>query len=380
VNVARWEISSNQVTPDCPTAWSIKKTRLRGGKQEGVDLIVVDNGKLRFTVVPTRGMGLLSATLGDVRLGWDSPIKEVVHPRHINLQARGGLGFLDGFNEWMCRCGLENNGGPGPDTFINNVGDEATMELTLHGKIANLPAQEVEIVVDREAPYRIRIRGKVAETMFLGPKLELTTEISTEPGTNALRIADTITNNGGQPQEFQILYHTNFGKPLLEAGSTVLAPVKRVAPMNTHAAKSVSTYSVYEAPTAGWIEQVYCLWPLADEKEQTLLMLRNRAQDQAVSIAYSTKELPYLTLWKNTAAERDGYVTGLEPGTNFPYTRRIERKHGRVPKLAAGASHHVTIDVSVHVGKDAVKQVADRIMAIQGDRKTTIDKKPMKVQ
>src|SRR2546425_6787171 len=94
------------------------------------------------------------------------------HPKLINLQARGGLGWLDGFNEWMCRCGLENNGHPGTDRFINNVGDEATMELTLHGKIANLPAQEVEVLVDREAPYRIRLRGRVDERMFYGPKLE----------------------------------------------------------------------------------------------------------------------------------------------------------------------------------------------------------------
>jgi murein DD-endopeptidase MepM/ murein hydrolase activator NlpD len=53
--------------------------------------------------------------MGDVYLGWNSPVKEVVHPRLINLQSRGGLGWLEGFNEWMVRCGLENNGHPGVD-------------------------------------------------------------------------------------------------------------------------------------------------------------------------------------------------------------------------------------------------------------------------
>ena len=60
--------------------WHIRKRILQGGKQEGVELIEVDNGKLRFRVIPTRGMGILDVNLGDVRLGWDSPIKEVVHP------------------------------------------------------------------------------------------------------------------------------------------------------------------------------------------------------------------------------------------------------------------------------------------------------------
>src|SRR5207237_776857 len=99
----------------------------------------------------------------------------------VNLQARGGLGWLDGFTEMMCRCGLENNGQPGTDRFINNVGDEATMELTLHGKIANQPAQEVEILVEKEAPHRITVRGIVHERMLFGPKLELATELTTTP-------------------------------------------------------------------------------------------------------------------------------------------------------------------------------------------------------
>ena len=56
-------------------------------------------------------------------------------PKYINLEARGGLGWLEGFNEWLARCGLEWAGHPGPDRFINNVGEQAEMNLTLHGKV-----------------------------------------------------------------------------------------------------------------------------------------------------------------------------------------------------------------------------------------------------
>ncbi len=379
VDIQTWEVSSRDVTPACPTPWSVRKYALHGGKQEGVALVVVDNGKLQFTVIPTRGMGVLSVTMGDVRLGWDSPVKDVVHPQFVNLESRGGLGWLDGFNEWMCRCGLEFMGHPGPDKFITNVGDEATMMLTLHGKIANLPAQEVEVVVDRQPPYRIRVRGRVDERMFFGPKLELQTEISTEPGAATLRITDVITNHGGQAQEFQLLYHTNYGKPLLEAGSTFLAPVERLTPFNDTAAKGVATYNQYDAPQPGYIEQVFCMRLLTDRDGRTLVMLRNKARDRAVSLAYATRDLPYFTLWKNTVAEQDGCVTGLEPGTGFPHNRSIERKLGRVPKLAPGASHRVALDVEVLIGKDQVKGAADRIRAIQGDRKPTIDAQPSKL-
>lgn len=376
VHVDAWEVKTQEAVPAGPAGGSVRKVTLRGGKQEGVDLIILDNGKLQITIIPTRGMGILHALMGDVRLGWDSPVQEVVHPQFIDLQGRGGLGWLDGFNEWLCRCGLENNGAPGPDRFINNVGDEAAMELTLHGKIANLPAQEVEVIIDRDPPYRMRVRGRVDEKMFYGPKLELETEISTEPGAPSFRIADVITNRGGQDQEFEILYHANFGPPLLEAGSRFLAPASRVTPINERAAKAIATYADYLGPTPGFIEQVYCLHPRADAQGRTLIMLQNRAADRGVSMAYAVNELPYLTLWKNTAHQAEGYVTGLEPGTNFPNHRSVERKFGRVPKLAPGASHRAAIEVGIHVGSSQVKRVADEIAAIQGARPPVLDPKP----
>jgi hypothetical protein len=303
-------------------------------------------------------------------------VKEVVHPRFINLQSRGGLGWLEGFNEWMVRAGLESNGHPGTDKFINNVGDEATMELTLHGKIGNIPASEVEVVVDREPPYRIHIRGRVDERMFYGPKLELRTEISTVPGSTELRISDTVTNRGEYEQEFELLYHTNFGRPLLEAGATFMAPIARLTPFNENAAKSIAQHAIYAAPTPGFIEQVYCIRPLAGADGRTEVLLQNKARDRGVSMSWSLQELPYLTQWKNTPPELEGYVTGIEPGTGFPANRRVERKYGRVPKLKAGESHTATIDFAIHLDGGAVKSAADRIAKIRGDTKPTIDTEP----
>lgn len=369
------EIHGKDVTPESP-GWSVQKRTLRGGKQDGVEIIIVDNGKLQFTVIPTRGMGVLSVKMGDVRLGWDSPVQELVHPRHINLQSRGGLGWLDGFNEWMVRCGLESNGHPGTDKFINNVGDEATMDLTLHGKIQNIPASEVEVIVDRTSPPRIRIRGVVNERMFYGPKLELQTEISTEVGASTFRISDTITNRGSEEQEFQIIYHANYGRPLLEDGASFMGPIERLTPFNEHAAKEVGRYATFDGPTPGNIEKIYCLTPRADKDGRTLIALQNKARDRAVSMSFLVKELPFVSLWKNTNAEGEGYVTGLEPGTNFPNNRRIERQFGRVPKLASGASHSATIDFAIHVGTQQVRRVSDQIAAIQDGVKPIFDTQP----
>ena len=176
-------------------------------------------------------MGILSATgrghppgLGFAGQGGRAP------ERH-QLSARGGLGWLDGFNEWLVRCGLENNGQPGTDKFINNVGDEATMELTLHGKIANIPASEVEVVVEQEAPYRIHIRGRMDERMFHGPKLELQTDISTSP---ARHISDQRHRDQPRRERARIPapLPRELRQPAAGGGFGLLAPVERVTPFN----------------------------------------------------------------------------------------------------------------------------------------------------
>src|SRR5262245_40090905 len=376
VDLEDWQITARETSVAPDIEWSVRKQRLHGGKQDGVDLIVVDNGQLTIKIVPTRGMGILRVLMGDVRLGWDSPVSEVVHPKYINLEARGGLGWLEGFNEWLARCGLEWAGHPGQDSFINNVGEPAEMNLTLHGKVENIPASEVEVIIDREPRPRIRVRGRVDERAFYGPKLELWTEVSTEPVSSRLRIEDTITNQSAFESEFQILYHVNYGPPLLGAGSHFSAPVRRVTPFNAHAAKDVSTYADYAGPVRGFIEQVYNLHPFSDGDGRSMLMLSNAERNRAVSMTFAVAELPYVTLWKNLTALDEGYVTGLEPGTGFPYTRRIEREAGRVPKLKPGETRHFAIDFGVHTTTAAVAAVDEQIKRIQNGRPTQIDRVP----
>lgn len=376
LHVAAWTLSGRAGKGRSAPAWSVRKFTLHGGRQEGVDLIEVDNGRLRFTVIPTRGMGVLKVELGDVRLGWDSPVRGVVHPQFINLPSRGGLGWLEGFNEWLVRCGLEFAGAPGRDQFVTNTGATAEMDLTLHGKIANIPASEVEVVIDRAPPFRIRVRGRVDERMLFGPKLELWTEISTEPGAGTFRVEDVVTNRGATEQEFQLIYHVNYGSPLLEAGARFAGAFEAVMPINEHAAKSVKNFATYAGPQAGFVEEVYCLRPLADGRGQTKILLHNAAADRGASMAFDVHQLPCLTLWKNTGAVADGYVTGIEPATGFPNNRRAERQAGRVPKLLPGEARKFAIDYAVHTDAGAVSKVRDEIQRLQGERQPQIDTRP----
>src|SRR5262245_4939454 len=170
---------------------SISKRRLRGGRREGVDLVDVNNGSLSFSIIPTRGMGIWRGACQGVRLGWDSPVRDgPVNPAFVNLISHGGLGWLDGFDELLARCGLENNGAPFEVKTRKPDGSESNTTFGLHGKIANIPASYVAVQVGERPPYEIVVQGHVEECRLFGPRIRMVTRISTTPGSNRLTVRD----------------------------------------------------------------------------------------------------------------------------------------------------------------------------------------------
>lgn len=356
------------------TNWSVRQRRLRGGLSDGVDVVEIDNGAMKLEVLPTRGMGVWRGNFRGIPIGWDSPVKMPVHPAFVNQTERGGLGWLAGFNELICRCGLSFMGPPGRDG--DHKDHPILGELTLHGKIANLPAHHVEVTIDPEHLGRIAVTGVVDECSMFGPCLRLTSTIETTVGSNRFTIIDEVSNLSAKPTEFEMLYHTNIGRPFLEAGSKFLAAIREVSPRDARAAEGIDTYDKYAAPDASYAEQAYFFRLIGDADQRGLVAVRNAAGDLALSLRIPIAELPCFTLWKNTTAEADGYVTGLEPGTNFPNLRSFERAHGRVPTLAPGASRRMSFELAIHPDKSSVQKVVDEVHRLQSDTTTAMFREP----
>ncbi|MDQ8188279.1 aldose 1-epimerase family protein [Pelagicoccus sp. SDUM812002] len=363
-------LDSKELSLGQKQSWSVQTRTLRGGTQEGVDVVEIDNGKLSFAVLPTRGMGIWKGQCGNVQLGWESPVKKPVHPAFVQPLENGGLGWLKGFNEWIVRCGLSSMGAPGTDTLVDNNGNAMEAYLPLHGNIANIPAHTVTVEITEK---EIILRGTVDETMMFGPALRLQTEIRTDFGTGSLTIVDTVTNLGDNPTEHELLYHVNYGCGVLGKGSRFRAPFKQVAPRDPRAAEGIDEFDQFEGPQPGFVEQAY-FFELAGKRgsRQTMAMLQNAKGDQASVLRYSLKDFPCFTLWKNTAGAKDGYVTGLEPATSYPNPRRFERSKGRVLSLEGGESRKTTLVVEALDTKKAIRAAEAEIKALQKAAKGTV--------
>ncbi len=340
--------------PNCHAA----SFRWHDGPSAGVHGVELTNGKLTATVLPTRGMGLHQIQYGDWRIGWRSPVRGPVNPAFVPLHEASGLGWLDGFDELLCRCGLYSNGAP---EFAAN----GSLVYPLHGRIANTPAHAVELSSD-PAARTISLSGTMDESRFHFQKLRLRSTVTLPAGDSRLSILDEVTNFSDLPGEMELLYHINFGEPLLDAGSTIVAAAKRVVPRNLHSATDVATWDKVGPQHPTKPEQVYFLEPIADRDGRATVLLRNAAGTRGVSVGFKLEQMPFFTLWKNTALSADGYVVGLEPGINFPNTRSFEAEQGRVKKLAAGETARFELELAFYDNASEVHTIEKQIRSVQG--------------
>ena len=178
-----------------------------------------------------------------------------VHPSYVNLAERNGLGWLNGFNELLCRCGLASQGPPG---------DDGGEKLTLHGRIANLPATQVEAAIISNGPGALEVRGTVEEATFFGHCYRLDTTFHMVLGENRARLTDVITNLGARPAPLSLLYHINLGQPFLEKGATVTVPSRDVVPRDARSGAQSADWNRYGGPQPGFAEEGFFFNPLPD--------------------------------------------------------------------------------------------------------------------
>lgn len=331
---------------------AVRTRRLSGGLREGVLLVELVAGDMTVFVLPDRGLGIWRMVAGGVELGWQSPVHGPVNPRFVPLGEPSGLGWLDGFDELVARCGLVSNGAPDFD---------ATGRLVhgLHGRIANLPAHHLDVTLD-EAARAITLTGAVDETRFLCHSLRMTTSLTLHADRHRVSWTDSVKNISDRPTTMQMLYHVNLGPPLLGPGSELVAAVEELAPRDAAACSDVPTWNRYVSPQGGRREQVHFarLRPAADGVATTMLV--GPEGRNAVSLAWRADTLPCFSLWKNQGGLADGYVTGLEPGTNYPNPRSFEESQGRVVPLDPGQG--VRFDLSIeHFAASAIDAERRRI-------------------
>ncbi len=120
-------------------------------------------------------------------------------------------------------------------------------------------------------------------------------------------------------------------------------------------------------PRPGSAEQVFVCDLTTNEAGDTRVLVSGLTDEEAVSLQFNKRTLPCFSVWRNTPAEADGYVLGIEPGTNFPNPHSFEQGHNRVVNLKPGETWHAAVEATWHVDSQSITEAERATRAIQGD-------------
>ncbi len=334
----------------------VRLAELADGPERGIRVADVYTGSgFAFTVLLDRGMDIGAASFNGRALAWQAqpgtPAPAFYEPE--------GLGWLRTFHGGLeATCGLTYAGAPCEDQG---------QALGLHGRIGHIPARHVYADAGWEGDeYVIWVQGKMRETVVFGEDLLLTRRISARMGESRLLIEDTVENIGHLPAPHMMLYHCNFGWPLIDDGTELIAPSIQVTPRDAVAQPGLNQHARFEKPQPGYAEQVFFHDTRADADGYVTVVLANRTLDGGrgfgAYVRYRQAELPRLVEWKQMGAGT--YVVGVEPANCLVMGRAAERARGTLVTLAPGEKREYRVEIGVLPDNVAIDSLAQRVRSL----------------
>ncbi len=320
----------------------IETAVLDNGVGRGVRIAWINTGSgLRFKVVIDRAMDIADAFYNQYSLTW------LNHPGISAPQpfSHRGADWLRTFGGGLLTtCGLSHVGGPDTDE---------SGERGLHGMISNIPA-EIESIIQPDPArgiFTMSITGIVKQTQIFGPSLELRRTISATLGKSSIQIHDEVINRGNIVAPHMLLYHCNFGWPLVDEGAVIIYKGEKLLQENgAGGAISESTVQYKKCPAVqeshnGSGQQVDFIDVAADSSGNCVCGIQNDTIGIAVTLQFPKKQMPWLTNWQHWA--KGEYVTGIEPGTHPPIGQAKAREEGSLILMEPGESRQYDLQLNV---------------------------------
>ena len=324
-----------------------RRITFREGIKDGVKAIELENRKgIYATVIEDQCLNLYDFSYRGI---------------NFSFQTKNGLassyyfnGGTDQFSYYwpagmLYTCGLANVGSPVIENGIFHP---------QHGRIGMTPAENVTLV---ETEEHVTVTGTIRDSFLCGHQLSLERKITVPTEGSEIRIQDTVINLEDTAAEMMLLYHCNFGYPLLAPGARVVKGSGEISD-NLGSARHPGDCSKVTAPLPVKDEEVYCHTNTPDKNGYGYAAVVNDALALGCYVKYKMDTLPLLMQWKNFCTHE--YAMGLEPSNTYILGREAERKNGTLPVLAPYESRSFEICIGVLDGKEEIASF-ERMLAEQ---------------
>lgn len=321
----------------------VRKISFGEGRAAGMKGWQVQNGPLEFTVMEDKCLDLAQVIYKGIQMNFLS--KPGLQGRN-HYDTNGGEAQRSIMGGMMFTCGLENICAP----------YESDKAYPMHGRIRTTPAEHTGVNTQwRGDFYEMSLHGEMREAELFGENLLLKRKITTTYPGKEIFIEDIIENQGFRGEPAMLLYHFNVGYPLLDKGSRIILPTKKVIPRDEAAAPYVESYHVMEEPKDNEPEYVFLHELAADEEGNTFAAVINENLGLGIRLEFNQKELPYFMEWKSLAS--GDYVVGLEPANSSVYGRAYHEERGDLHTIPSFATEKKRLIITILEGEELQETV-----------------------
>jgi len=321
----------------------------------GIETSVLDNGPaagsrvawfntgsgLRFKIAIDRGLDIVDAFYNQYSLAWISHGGLTAPSSSADIGTRWLNDFPGGL---LTTCGLSHIGGPESDDNESRG---------IHGRISHMPASiESVIQPDPQAGrMEMSITGIMKESKVFGPHLELRRTITCTLGEPVIKIFDEVTNRGNTFSPHMLLYHCNFGWPLVDEGSDIIyqgSCQSRGMDFDNALFNDSHDYTKCQKPLnshKGAGESCGFIDAQSDNDGMCHVGLVNRSLNLGLTMKYKKAQLPALTNWQHWGPGE--YVCALEPGTNSPIGQNQAKALNELVVLPPGERKTYQLEFSI---------------------------------
>ncbi|GAB4041331.1 aldose 1-epimerase family protein [Spirosoma jeollabukense] len=328
----------------------IETSVLDNGTGRGTRVAWINTGTgLRYKVVIDRAMDIFDAFYNQHSLAWLNHTG-ITPPEPFSDKGADWLRTFGG--GLLTTCGLSHVGGPETDEYG---------ERGAHGKISNSPA-EIESIIQPDpvmGKLDMSITGRIKETKIFGPSLELKRTISGTLGQPTIRIHDEVINRGNTSMPHMLLYHFNFGWPLVDEGTDILwkgAWEAREGGINDKIFREGNEFKKCPAPLeehSGTGEAVASIDVTPDSSGLCTVGLHNSRIGIALAMRFHKEQLPWFINWQHWG--KGEYVTGLEPATNPLIGQTKAREINQLLFLAPGETRQYDLELEILTEEIAIR-------------------------
>lgn len=339
-----------QLVGDVSQIGGVRRFRYAEGPEDGLEAIEFRTGVLSFTVLPGRCMDIGGAEFQGINLVWRNAVGDSTAAFYEPEGSAWARTFAGGL---LVTCGLTHAGWPDEDQ------GEA---IGLHGRASALPARSVCLDAHWQGDdYVMWAQGRMRQATTFGENLQLTRRVGARLGEATILIDDVVENLGYRRTPHQILYHFNFGFPLLSPATRLLAPATATRPITSLGIEMEEPWDRFQPPTPGYQERVYFHTVAADEHGRSLAAVINPelAGGLGVVLGFDARTLPHVQEWKMMGQAE--YCLAVEPTNSAVLGRGRARRAGVLVELAPGERVEYRLELRVVQGASELRQVEQAV-------------------